>query len=260
MNFAPNLSLLFREVPFLDRFARAADCGFTTVEFWWPREQNLDEVEGAIRESGVRVALMNLDAGDMAAGDRGLLSDPDRQQAFADNLPVALEFAERIGCVQLNALLGLQLPGRSREEQLNRAVDNLRRAAREAAQIDATILVEAVNTFENGPYLISHTADALELIERVDEENLALQYDVYHMQRMEGNVSATLRRCHGRIAHVQIADSPGRGEPGTGELNFGFILGVLEEVGYEGHVGLEYIPTTALTEESFGWISALVTG
>jgi hydroxypyruvate isomerase len=256
IKLSANLSLLFREVPFVERFERAVRAGFDAVEFWWPAGEDLAAVEGAIRDSGVSVVLFNFDAGDMSAGDRGLLSDPQRQARFAENLPIALDLARRVGCTQLNALLGLELPGHAREEQLALAVQNLRWAAQEAAAIDATVLVEAVNTLENGPYLISHTADAAALIDRVGAPNVALQYDVYHMQRMEGNLSDTIRRFSQRIAHVQIADSPGRGEPGTGEINFAFVFGVLAEVGYRGHVGLEYIPSMATTEDSLRWIPA----
>jgi hydroxypyruvate isomerase len=260
MRFSANLSILFKDSPFLDRFDRAARAGFDAVEFWWPSGEDLGEVEAAIRDSGLEVALFNFDAGDMPSGDRGLLSDPGRQRAFRANVPVALEFAERIGCRQLNALVGLALPGCAREEQLGLAADNLRWAAREAAGLDARILVEAVNTFENGPYLVSRTDDALALIEAAGEPNVALQYDAYHMQRMEGNLAATLRAHSDRIAHVQIADSPGRGEPGTGEINFTYLFGVLEEIGYAGYVGLEYVPTTETTEESLGWMPARVQG
>jgi hydroxypyruvate isomerase len=256
MRFSANVSIMFRETAFLDRFARAARAGFSAVEFWWPSGEDLGEVEAAVRDSGLEVALFNFDAGDMGAGDRGLLSDPERQSAFRDNVPVALELARRLGCRQLNALVGIRLPACDREDQLALAASNLAWAAHEAAASDARVLVEAVNTFENGPYLISHTDQAIALIERVGEPNLALQYDVYHMQRMEGNLAATIRRHRDLIGHVQIADSPGRGEPGTGEINFPYLFEVLDEVGYRGFVGLEYVPTTATTEQSLGWMPA----
>jgi hydroxypyruvate isomerase len=257
MRFSANLSILFKDSPFLERFDRAARAGFDAVEFWWPSGEDLGEVEAAIRDSGATVALFNFDAGDMPSGDRGLLSDPDRQHSFRANVPVALELAERIGCRQLNALVGLELPGYEREEQLALAAENLKWAAREAARVDARVLVEAVNTFENGPYLVSRTSEALKLINAAGEPNIALQYDAYHMQRMEGNLAATIRAHHDRIAHVQIADSPGRGEPGTGEINFTYLFGVLEEVRYAGYIGLEYLPTTATTEESLDWMPEL---
>lgn len=256
MRFSANVSILFRDVPFLDRFERAARAGFDAVEFWWPRDESLADLEAAVREACLDVVLFNFDAGDMAAGDRGLVGDPEHEAAFRENVPLALALAQRLGCRQLNALLGVELEGVGRERQLELAVANLRWSAREAAAIGAKILVEAVNTFENGPYLVSRTVDAAALIDRVGEPNVALQYDAYHMQRMEGNLAATIRQYAPQIAHVQIADSPGRGEPGTGEINFGYLFDVLEEVGYDGYVGLEYAPTTATTEESLGWMSA----
>ena len=255
MRFCVNVSLLFREVPFLERFERARRAGFDAVEFWWPDGVDLGRLQAAIEDSGMTVVLFNLDAGDMAAGDRGLLSDPGREQEFTNNLPVALDLADGLGCGQLNGLLGLRLPGMAYEDQLELAVDNLREAATQAAGADVRILVEAVNTFDNGPYLVSHTDDAARLIERVGAPNVGLQYDVFHMQRMEGNLADTIRRHRELIAHVQVADCPGRGEPGTGEINFPFLFGVLEEIGYGGHVGLEYVPTTERTEQSFGWMN-----
>ncbi|MFA4964616.1 MAG: TIM barrel protein [Thermoleophilia bacterium] len=254
MDFSANTSILFREVPFLERFERAARAGFDAVEFWWPRGEDLGAVAAAIADSEVEVVLVNFDAGDMPAGDRGLLSHPSRESEFRENVPVALDFANRVGCRQLNALVGVALPGEDREEQIELAVANVRWAAREAAACGVSVLIEAVNTFENGPYLVSRTDEAASFIARVGEPNVALQYDAYHMQRMEGNLAATIRRHGGRIAHVQIADSPGRGEPGTGEINFPYLFGVLEEIGYRGHVGLEYVPTTPTTEQSFGWM------
>lgn len=254
IRFCANLSLLFGEVPFLERFARAARAGFDAVEFWWPSGEDLGQVEAAIADSGVEVVLFNLDAGDMAAGDRGLLGDPSRHDEFLANLPVALELADRVGCGQLNALLGLELPGMDAADQLELAAENLRFAAAQAAPADIRLLVEAINTFDNGPYLVSHTAAAADLIASVGRANVGLQYDVFHMQRMEGNLAETIRGHRELIGHVQIADCPGRGEPGTGEINFPFLFGVLEEIGYGGHVGLEYIPTTDRTEQSLGWM------
>jgi hydroxypyruvate isomerase len=256
MRFSANLSMLFKEVPFLERFERAARAGFDAVEFWWPRGEDLNAVEAAIADSGVQVVLFNFDAGDMAAGDRGLLSDPLRDEVFRANVPVALALADRLGCRLLNALAGLSLAGAAREDQLERAAANIRWAARQAAPLGVKVLIEAINTFENGACLVSRTEEAVSLIDRVGEDNVALQYDAYHMQRMEGNLTATIRRHRDRIAHVQIADSPGRGEPGTGEINYPFLFSVLNEVGYRGYVGLEYAPTTARTEDSLDWMGA----
>jgi hydroxypyruvate isomerase len=201
------------------------------------------------------VALINFDAGDMPAGDRGVLSDPDRHERFRANVPVALELARDLGCGKLNALVGLELAPEQREEQLALAQDNVGWAADRAAEQGAQVLIEAVNTFENGPYLLSTTRQAAAFVRAVGRPNVKLQYDAYHMQRMEGNLVATLREHIADIAHVQLADSPGRGEPGTGEINFTYVLAELEALGYDGYVGLEYNPTTAATEDSLGWLS-----
>jgi hydroxypyruvate isomerase len=254
MRFCPNLSMLFKEVDFVERFTRAADAGFAGVEFWWPSGEDLDQVKAAIKDSGLKVALFNFDAGDMPNGDRGLASDPARKQQFRDNVPVALELARGVGCPRLNALVGLELDGMDGAEQLALAADNVGWAADQAAEHGIEVMIEAVNTFENGPYLLSRTGAAAEFVERVGRENVKLQYDAYHMQRMEGNVVATLRDRIGSIGHIQVADSPDRGEPGSGELNYRYIFAALGELPYDGWVGLEYKPSTEATEDSLAWL------
>jgi hydroxypyruvate isomerase len=255
MRFSANVSILFKEVPLLERFGRAAAAGFSAVEFWWPGHgAELGAVESAVRDAGLDVALFNFDAGDMAAGDRGLVSDPERQHQFWDNVPVALDLARTLGCEKMNVLLGHEIPGMDREEQLALARESVRFAAEKAEAANVTVMVEAVNTFENGAYLLYTTEQAVEFVERVGRVNVRIQHDLYHMQRMEGNLVANLREHFDHIGHVQIADSPGRGEPGTGEIHYPFVLGELEKLGYDGYVGLEYNPTTETTEESLGWL------
>jgi hydroxypyruvate isomerase len=254
LKFCANVSILFKDAPFLERFERAAAAGFPAVEFWWPAGEPLDDVEDAIARAGLQVALFNFDAGDMPAGDRGLLSDPDRFERFRENVPVALGMAERLGCTRLNALVGLERSPRERAAQLELAAENVRFAADHAAPLGIDITIEAVNTFENGPYLVHTTRQAAAFIATVDRPNVRLQWDAYHMQRMEGNLVATVTEFLPRIAHIQIADSPGRGEPGTGEINYPFVLDAIEALGYDGWVGLEYNPTTQTTEESLGWM------
>jgi hydroxypyruvate isomerase len=254
VRFSANVSILFKEVPFLDRFGRAAQAGFSAVEFWWPSDEDLDEVGKAVKDASLEVALFNFDAGDMAAGERGLAGDPERRQQFGENVPVALDLARSLGCKKMNVLVGHEVSGMDRDEQLALARENVRFAAGEAETADITVMVEAVNTFENGPYLLYTTEQAVEFVEAVGRENVRVQHDLYHMQRMEGNLVANLREHFGRIGHVQIADSPGRGEPGTGEIHYPFVLAELERLGYDGHVGLEYNPTKETTEESFGWL------
>jgi hydroxypyruvate isomerase len=254
MRFCPNLSMLWKDVDFTERFGRAKEAGFRAVEFWWPSGEDLDQVESAIKDAGLEVALFNFDAGDMPKGDRGLVSDPDRRQEFRDNVPVALELARSVGCPRLNALMGLELDGMDREEQLGLARENVAWASEQAAEHGIEVMIEAVNTFENGPYLLSTTKAAADFVERVGRDNVKLQYDAYHMQRMEGNVVATLREHTGRITHIQVADSPDRGQPGTGEMNYRYIFEVLEDLSYGGWIGLEYKPTTDTTEESLEWL------
>ena len=254
MRFSVNVSILFKEVPFLERFRRAAEAGFSAVEFWGPSDEDLGEVEMTAKDAGLEVALFNFDAGDMAAGDRGLAGDPDREQQFRENVLVALDLARSLGCKSINALLGHEISGMDRGEQLALARENVRFAAAEAEAAGVTVMVEAVNTFENGPYLLYTTEQAVEFVKSVGRENVRVQHDFYHMQRMEGNLVANLREHFGLIGHIQIADSPGRGEPGTGEIHYPFVLGELERLGYDGYVGLEYNPTTGSTEASFGWL------
>jgi len=253
MKFSANLSILFKEAPLLERFGRAAEAGFSAVEFWWPgHDVELGQIERAVEDAALEVALFNFDAGDMPAGERGLAGNPDREQQFRDNVPVALELARSLGCRRMNVLVGHEIPGMDRAEQLALARENVRFAADDAAGI--TVMVEAVNTFENGPYLLYTTAQAVEFVREVGRENVRVQHDFYHMQRMEGNLVATLREHIGSIGHVQIADSPGRGEPGTGEIHYPYVLGELERLGYDGYVGLEYNPTAETTEESLEWL------
>src|SRR5215212_541995 len=255
MRFSANVSILFKEAPFLERFGRARDAGFSAVEFWWPgHEADIGDVDHAVKSAGLDVALFNFDAGDMPKGNRGLISDPERQEQFRDNVPVALDLARSLGCRRLNALVGHEIEDLEREEQLILAQDNVRFAADAAAEHDIGVMVEAVNTFENGPYLLYTTEQGVEFVNGVGRENVRIQHDFYHMQRMEGNLVANLREHFDHIEHVQIADSPGRGEPGTGEIHYPFVLGELERLGYDGYVGLEYNPTTETTEESFGWL------
>jgi hydroxypyruvate isomerase len=254
MRFSANVSILFKEVPFLERFGRAREAGFSAVEFWWPSGEVLGEVEAAIGDAGVEVALFNFDAGDMPGGERGLVGDPDRAGQFRENVPVALDLARRLGCGRMNVLVGHEKEGMSRGEQLALARENVAFAADAARESGVTVLVEAVNTFENGPYLLWTTAQAVEFVEDVGRENVKIQHDLYHMQRMEGNLVANLREHFDHVGHVQVADSPGRGEPGTGEIHYPYVLAELEGLGYDGFVGLEYNPASGTTEESFDWL------
>jgi hydroxypyruvate isomerase len=253
MRFDINLSILFTEIPLLERFEAAAAAGFTAVELWWPSGEDPAAVAAAAAAAGVQVVGLNFDAGDMPAGDRGLLSDPTREHLFRENVPVALALADQLGCKRLNALVGTRVEQVELERQLELARANVRFAADRAMEQGATVLIEAVNTIENGDYLLARTEEALAFIASVKRSNVRLLYDVYHMQRMEGNLAATIREHAAELGHVQIADSPDRHEPGTGEIDFPFVLGALRDAGYEGHVGLEYKARGA-TEDSLAWL------
>ena len=253
LHFDLNVSILLKEHPFLARFDRAAQLRFDAVEFWWPAGEDLRAVAQRIRDAELQVALFNFDAGDLAAGERGLLNDPERQAQFRANVPVALELAQKLGCTRINALAGKWHEGEEREAQLQRVRENLEWAAEQARAAGVTILVEALNAWENGPYLFTNTRDTLAFLDTVDAPNLQYQYDVYHMQRMEGNVVAMMREHSERIGHIQIADSPDRNQPGTGELNYPFILQAIQESGYTGMIGLEYNPRGS-SEASLAWL------
>jgi Hydroxypyruvate isomerase len=257
LRFHLNISILLKEYPFLERFEQAARLGFDAVEFWWPRGEDLDQVVQRVRDAGLKVELINFDGGDLARGERGLLNHPERQAEFRANLPVALELAHKLGCRKLNALVGHWLPAESRESQLARVRENLALAAEQARAAGITVVVESLNSWDNGPYILTNTPDSLALLDSVGAPNLAYQYDVYHMQRMEGNVCDTIRRYSERIAHMQIADSPDRHEPGTGELNFPYIFATIAQSAYTGSIGIEYNASTT-TEASLAWWRELI--
>ncbi|MBS1881822.1 MAG: TIM barrel protein [Actinobacteria bacterium] len=257
MRFSANLSMLFTEFPFAERFGRAAAAGFDAVELWWPGDADAERVPDLAQAAGVDVVLLNFDAGDMPAGDRGLLSDRRREGDFRANVPVALEIAAAVGCRNLNALAGVAVEGVTRAEQIEFAQENARIAADAARDQGAEVVIEAVNTFENGDYLLPTAADAADFIAGVGRPNVRLLFDAYHTRRMGLPLEATLREVGDRVAHVQIADCPGRHEPGTGDTDFDAFFAALDEVGYAGPVGLEYKPSAGDTVRSLAWMSAV---
>jgi hydroxypyruvate isomerase len=253
LQFDVNISFLLKEVSFLERFERAARLGFGAVEFPWPGDENLAAIQTRVREAGLKVVLMNVDAGDMARGERGFLNDTSRKEWLRARSLKAIEFARQIGCPRLNALVGNSIPGKSRGEQIDQVRENLAWIADDAANAGIGIVVEALNSFESPNYLLTNTHDTLTLLSEVNRPNLKYQYDMYHMQRMEGNLIATLREHIGWIGHIQVADSPERHEPGTGEIHYPHVFTALERLGYQGYIGLEYNPTRS-SEESFAWL------
>ena len=250
--WAANLSTLYREHPFVERFARARADGFDTVEFWWPRGEDLPRVAEAVHASALRVALLNIDAGDMAAGERGYFSIAGRAADALRATREAVAFARSVGCTQLNALVGNRTGGDERE-QFERAKAGLRDAAAEAERAGVRLLIEALNVEENARYLVHTTERAREVVAAVGH-GARLQYDAYHMGKMgEDIVAAAKDLGRGEIGHVQLADAPGRHEPGTGALPLDAFLAELDASSYAGYVGLEYIPATE-TSAGLGWL------
>jgi hydroxypyruvate isomerase len=250
--FAANLSMLFTEVPFLDRFERAAKAGFRAVEFQFPYAFAATEIAARIKAHGLQVVLHNLPAGDWEAGDRGIACQPDRIDEFRAGVGRAIAYATALGVPRLNCLAGRAQPGISAEATHRTLVDNLRFAAGELARAGLSLTVEPVNTFDVPGFWLHGSAQTLAVLDEVGAPNASLQYDLYHMQRMEGELAATLERHLARIGHIQIADNPGRHEPGTGELNYGFLFAHLDRIGYTGWVGCEYKPA-GTTEAGLHW-------
>lgn len=249
---AANLTLLFNEFDFLERFGAAAHAGFRGVEFLFPYAYPKDRLADLLQLNGLVQVLHNLPPGDWAAGERGIACHPDRIGEFQDGVGLAIEYATALGCRQLNCLAGL-VPAQSDPEQVRETfVANLRFAAHALAAADIRLLVEPINTFDMPGFYVNRSAQAIELIDAAGHDNIFLQYDIYHMQRMEGELAATVQRLLPRIAHMQLADNPGRHEPGSGEINYPFLFDWIDGLGYDGWIGCEYRPKTT-TLDGLGW-------
>ena len=253
--FAANLTMLFTEVPFLERFERAARAGFEAVEFLFPYAHTVAEIKARLADHRLALILHNLPAGDWEAGERGIACHPDRTDEFRAGVGRAIEYATGLGVPQLNCLAG-QAPAGVKAEVLRQTfVDNLRFASAALQHSGIRLLIEPINTFDIPGFYLNLTSQALALIDEVGSENLRLQYDIYHAQRREGELAATLAKHLARIGHVQLADNPGRHEPGTGEINYRFLFSHLDQIGYAGHVGCEYKPAAG-TEAGLAWLRA----
>jgi hydroxypyruvate isomerase len=252
LKFSANLSMLFQEVDFLDRFCRAKEAGFQGVEYLFPYQWPAEQLADLLHRYGLTQVLHNLPPGDWAAGERGIACIPGREAEFCQGIELATHYAKILGCSRLNCLVGKTPETVSPELVHSTLVSNLRFAAEALASAGITLLVEPLNGNDIPGFHLVHSADAIELMDEVGHPNLFLQYDVYHMQIMEGNLIATLGKRAGRIGHIQIADVPGRHEPGTGEINFQNIFRALDQGGYAGWIGCEYKPATT-TEAGLGW-------
>ncbi len=250
--FAANLSLLFTEVPFLERFALAAQAGFKGVEFLFPYAYRAEDLRQRLDANGLTLVLHNLPAGDWDAGERGLACDPGRVQEFRAGVAQGVAYAKVLGVDQLNCLAGIAPAGVSAAVLRQTLVDNLVYAAHAFREGGLRLLIEPINSFDMPGFYLNHTAQAVSILDEVNADNAYVQYDIYHAQRMEGELAATMARYLPRIGHMQLADNPGRHEPGTGEINYPFLFAHLDRIGYTGWIGCEYRPATT-TEAGLGW-------
>lgn len=255
--FAANLTMLFNELPFLERFEAAAQAGFQHVEFLFPYAFAAADIRARLDAHGLTLVLHNLPAGDWDAGERGIACHPDRVQEFRSGVAQAIEYATVLGVQQLHCLAGKAPADADAQVVHQTLVENLRFAAAELQAAGLRLLIEPINTFDIPGFVLHRTQQALALIDEVGADNLWLQYDIYHAQRMEGELAATLQRNLARIGHIQVADNPGRHEPGTGEINYPYLFALIDRLGYTGAVGCEYKPATT-TEAGLGWRERLV--
>ncbi|HTD04540.1 hydroxypyruvate isomerase [Undibacterium sp.] len=249
---AANLTMLFNELAFLERFEAAARAGFRGVEFLFPYAFHADQIADKLNLYQLDLVLHNLPAGKWEAGERGIACHPDRVGEFQDGVGEALKYAKVLGIKQLNCLVGIQPKDVSRELAQQTLVDNLKFAADQLKAAGIRLLMEPINTYDIPGFFLSHTRQALDLIDATGSDNLFVQYDIYHMQRMEGELANTIRANLPLIKHIQLADNPGRFEPGTGEINYRYLFRLLEELKYEGWIGCEYKPQNG-TVEGLGW-------
>ncbi len=252
---AANLSMLFTEHAFLDRFAAAAQAGFKAVEFLFPYAFEVKQIAEKLQENKLQLVLHNLPAGNWEAGERGIACHPDRVDEFRQGVDIAIAYAQALNVTQLNCLVGIRLPNVSAQEAEQTLISNLRYAADKLKAANISLLIEAINTFDIPGFFLSGTQQALDLIAATGSDNIFVQYDIYHMQRMEGELINTIRNNLTMIRHIQLADNPGRYEPGTGEINYHNIFAALADMGYQGWVGCEYKPQNG-TVAGLGWIKS----
>ena len=250
---AANLTMLFNEVDFLDRFDAAAKAGFKAVEYLFPYPYPKEQLSEKLQQYGLIQVLHNLPAGDWAKGERGIACLPDRVGEFQDGVGKAIEYANALGCKQVNCLAGIAPPGVAAETVRDTFAANLRFAADKLKAAGIRLLVEPCNTRDIPGFYLNRSQQALAVIDEVGSDNLWLQYDIYHMQVMEGDLAPTIERNLERIAHMQLADNPGRNEPGTGEINYPFLLQFIDKLRYQGWMGCEYKPARTTTE-GLGWV------
>jgi len=251
--FNANLTMMFTEVEFYDRFDRAAKAGFSAVEYLFPYDWPAAELAEKLEENKLEQVLHNLPPGDWAGGERGIACLPGREEEFQDGVGRAIEYAKALNCPMLNCLAGLTPADATADEVRTVLVKNLRFAAEALAREEITFLIEPINFLDMPGFHLNTSRDTMNLLEEVGHDNILLQYDIYHMQRMEGDLINTITKYKDKIGHMQLADNPGRHEPGTGEINFTNLFKAIDDLGYRGWIGCEYIPATD-TEAGLGWL------
>lgn len=251
--FSANLSMLFTEHAFLDRFGEAAKAGFRAVEFVSPYDYPAEQLAALLARHGLQQALFNLPAGNWAGGERGIACLPGREAEFRDGVQTALHYAQVLGNRVVNCLAGIRPADVAPEAAWATLVGNLRHAARAFQAAGLTLVVEPINPFDIPGFFLTTSRQALDAIDAAGG-GILLQYDIYHMQRVEGELAATLQRLMPRIGHIQIAGNPGRTEPDRGEINYAYLLPLLDALGYSGWVGAEYRPSNG-TAAGLGWLA-----
>ena len=254
--FAANLSMMFNEVPFPERFAAAAKAGFKAVEFLFPYDYTPAQVAGWLKENNLKNALFNMPPGNWAAGDRGMASIPGREQEFCDGVAKAIEYALALGTPTVHAMAGMLPAGADRATHRSTYVDNIWYAAKELAKHSLTLVIEPINTRDMPGYFLNYQDEAHAIRKEIGEPNLKVQMDFYHVQIMEGDLTMTFKNNFEGIGHVQIASVPTRNEPDQGEINYRHIFKLLDDMGYDGYVGCEYRPR-GRTEDGLGWLKEM---
>jgi hydroxypyruvate isomerase len=257
--FAANLSMLWNELPFLDRFEAAARAGFTAVEFLFPYDFPAEQIAQRLQAHQLQLVLHNMPPGDWAGGERGTASLPGREDEFRAGVAKALQYATVLGSPHLHCMAGIPPAGVTQAQAYATLVRNLRFAADAAKRQGVRLLLEPINHFDMPGFFVNRPRQAIALMDEVGSDNLFLQYDIYHAQRMEGELANTIQDLLPRIAHMQLADTPGRHEPGTGEIHYRYLFDFIDGLGYTGHIGCEYKPRDTNpggTDRGLAWVAA----
>jgi len=253
---AANLSMMFTETPFLDRFAAASNAGFSAVEFLFPYEYSSEAVAGKSKAAGVEIVLFNMPAGNWSAGERGVACIPGREEEFRDGVEQALTYALSLGTRRLHAMAGIVPQGVDPAGCCTTLIENLKYAAEKLAEHDITLLLEAINTRDMPGFIVSTQMDSYRICKAVNAPNIKMQMDIYHMQVMEGDLATKLKDYAPHCGHIQVAGCPERNEPDTGEVRYEYLFRLLDELGYQGWVGCEYRPAVT-TKDGLGWMRSL---